>query len=82
MTEADADRLRLLSDRGFSPFQGFGDLDGQPSAPSESSACVPNSTSQMSLVWFKNSLPGPGLGKCCDAPEKGAMCCTVWAVFI
>jgi hypothetical protein len=29
VTEADADRLCLLPDRGFSPFQRFGDLHGR-----------------------------------------------------
>jgi hypothetical protein len=39
-------------------------------------------TAERHPLWFKNSLRGPGLGKCCDAPEKEAMRCTAWAVFL
>jgi hypothetical protein len=37
-------------------------------------------TAERHSLWFKNSLRGPGIGKCCDAPEKEAMRCTAWAV--
>jgi hypothetical protein len=39
-------------------------------------------TAERPSLWFKNSLSGPGLGKCCDAPKKEAMRCTAWAFFL
>jgi hypothetical protein len=39
-------------------------------------------TAERHSLWFKNSLRGPGLGKCCDAPKKEAMRCTAGAFFL